>query len=129
MKIKLHWQILFGLIIGSVIGYIARINQLENIILHYIAPIGTLFMRSLQMIIVPLIISSIISSITSIRAGNNLGTLSLKTTLYYLSTSFLAILTGLTIVNIFKPGIGAKIDLGPFPSTINTHIEIGRAHV
>ena len=62
------------------------------------------------MIIIPLIFTSIISGIANVGSGDNLGRLGLKTIAYYLSTSTAALFTGLVIVNIFKPGVGA--DLG-----------------
>lgn len=62
------------------------------------------------MVIIPLVFSSIISGVTSMGEGKNLGRLGGKTFLYYLSTSALAIITGLTVVNIVKPGVG--VDLG-----------------
>ena len=71
---------------------------------------GDVFIRALKMLIIPLILSSLISGITNIGTGKNLGRLSLKTISYYISTSFLAIVTGLFFVNIFKPGIGADLN-------------------
>lgn len=71
---------------------------------------GDLFLRALKMVIVPLILSSIISGIANIGNAENLGRLGLKTMSYYIATSTLAILTGLFFVNIIQPGVGA--DLG-----------------
>lgn len=71
---------------------------------------GDIFIRALKMLIIPLILSSLISGITNIGTGKNLGRLSLKTITYYISTSFLAIITGLIFVNIFKPGVGADLN-------------------
>ncbi len=76
----------------------------------YISWMGDLFIRALKMLIIPLILSSLISGITSIGSGSNLGRLGLKTMLYYVMTSFFAILTGQLLVNIFQPGIGANIN-------------------
>jgi len=58
-----------------------------------------------------LILSSLISGVTGIGSASNLGRLGLKTISYYLTTSLFAIITGLLLVNIFKPGIGADIGL------------------
>jgi Na+/H+-dicarboxylate symporter len=63
------------------------------------------------MIIVPLILTSIISGVTNIGDAHNLGRLGLKTILYYLSTSLMAIVTGLFLVNLIQPGIGADLGL------------------
>jgi Na+/H+-dicarboxylate symporter len=76
----------------------------------YVSWMGDLFIRLLKMLIIPLILSSLISGITSIGSGGNLGRLGLKTMFYYVMTSFFAIVTGQILVNIFKPGVGANIN-------------------
>lgn len=75
----------------------------------YISWMGDLFIRALKMLIIPLILSSLISGITSIGSGSNLGRIGLKTLFYYATTSLFAIVTGQVLVNIFKPGVGANI--------------------
>jgi len=103
-KFPLHWQILVALILGILFG--AFLSDYTN----YVDWMGDLFLRALKMIIIPLIMSSIISGVANIGSAENLGRLGLKTLLYYVSTSTLAILTGLFLVNLFQPGVGA--DLG-----------------
>ena len=103
LKIKLHWQILIALVLAVVFGY-----YVPNGIPH-VGWMGDIFLRGLKMVIIPLILSSIISGVTSMGEGKDLGRLSVKTLLYYLSTSTLAILTGLIIVNIVKPGVGVEM--------------------
>ena len=71
---------------------------------------GTVFLRFLQMIIIPLILSSLISGVTNIGSGGSLGRLGLKTLSYYFMTSILAILTGLFLVNLIRPGFGADLN-------------------
>lgn len=77
---------------------------------EYVSWMGDLFIRALKMLIIPLILSSLISGITSIGSGGNLGRLGLKTMLFYVMTSFFAIITGQILVNIFRPGVGANIN-------------------
>ncbi|MCD4735690.1 MAG: dicarboxylate/amino acid:cation symporter [Bacteroidales bacterium] len=72
---------------------------------------GDIFLRALKMIIIPLILSSLISGITNIGSTTNLGRLGFKTLSYYIMTSFFAIMTGLILVNIIKPGVGADLNL------------------
>ncbi len=104
LKIKLHWQILIAFILAVLFGYFIPQG------VPYIAWMGDIFLRSLKMVIIPLVFSSIISGVTSMGDGKNLGRLGLKTMAYYLTTSTLAILTGLAVVNLVKPGVG--VDLG-----------------
>ena len=105
MRLKLHWQILIALVIAAIGGYYFREQA------AYVSWMGDLFLRSLKMIIIPLIFSSIISGVTSMGNGKNLGRLGLKTISYYLLTSLFAILTGLFLVNLIEPGIGANLGL------------------
>jgi Na+/H+-dicarboxylate symporter len=104
VKIKLHWQILIALVLAVLFGYFIPQG------VQYVSWVGDIFLRALKMIIIPLVFSSIISGVSSIGGGKNLGRLGIKTLFYYLSTSTLAIVTGLTVVNLVKPGVG--VDLG-----------------
>ncbi len=72
---------------------------------------ANLFMKLLKMLIVPLILTSIISGVVSVGDPSALGRIGLKTMGYYFMTSLLAIVVGLAIVNIFQPGIGADLNL------------------
>ncbi len=84
-------------------------SSVYNPPISYVSWMGDLFLRALKMIIIPLILTSIISGIANIGSAGNLGRLGLKTMLYYLSTSTLAILAGLFFVNLLKPGLGNNI--------------------
>lgn len=83
----------------------------ENQEVSAVSWMGNIFLRALKMIIIPLILSSLISGVTNIGSGSSFGRLGLKTMGYYVLTSILAILTGLTLVNFFRPGVGAQINL------------------
>ncbi len=102
---KIHIQIFLGIILGIFFGYLLP-DQVK-----YIEWIGVLFMRALKMIIVPLVLTSLITGITNIGSAGGFGRLSAKTMVYYITTSLLAILTGLFFVNIFKPGQGISLDI------------------
>ncbi|MCP4200340.1 MAG: dicarboxylate/amino acid:cation symporter [bacterium] len=101
---KLHWQILIAMVAGVIAGLIGGPG-----IVPKVGWLGTLFISLLRMIIVPLIITSIVSGVASIGGGRDLGRLFGKTLAYYVLTSALAILAGLFAVNIIKPGVGANI--------------------
>jgi Na+/H+-dicarboxylate symporter len=61
------------------------------------------------MVIVPLIFSSIVSGVSSVGEGKGIGRLGIKTFAYYLFSSLFAIMIGMTLANIVKPGVGANI--------------------
>lgn len=82
------------------------------------APLAEIFLRLLRMAIMPLIITSIISGVVSVGSASGLGRLGIKTFSYYILSSLVAICTGLFLVNIFKPGVGAEIGLEMSPQQI-----------
>ena len=101
---RLHWQILIAMALGTLVGLIWG---------DQVAPkvgwLGTLFIRLLKMVIVPLIVTSIVSGVSAVGGGRSLGRLFGKTMGYYILSSTLAILAGLFMVNLIRPGVGANI--------------------
>ena len=88
MKMKLYWQVLIAMVLGIAFALIFKEHALIA------KPLGTIFMRLLKMIIVPLIIFSITTGVVNL--GKNIGRVGAKTFGYYLLTSLIAILIGLT---------------------------------
>lgn len=121
-KIKLHWQILIALIAAIAFGY-----YLPNLV-PYVSWMGVIFLRALNMVVVPLIFSSIVSGVASIGGGSNLGRLGVKTMSFYIGTSLIAILTGLFFVNLFQPGVGTNLgfaaDVQSLPKANNSASDI-----
>jgi Na+/H+-dicarboxylate symporter len=62
----------------------------------------------LKMVSLPLIVTSLVSGVTGLGNADRLGKMFGRTILYYLTTSLLAIVTGLTVVNLIQPGVGAN---------------------
>ncbi len=107
-KSSLHWQILGALALGIGAGLIwPEGSRLPGGIHPYAIFdfIGTTFLRALKMVIVPLLAGSIISGVAGVGASRGLGRLFSKTFAWYVTTSLLAILMGLTLVNIVQPGL------------------------
>ncbi|MFQ5639934.1 MAG: dicarboxylate/amino acid:cation symporter [bacterium] len=123
MKLKLHWQIAIALVLGVLFGFLSREAGFDEFVLGKVAILGDLFIRGLRMIIVPLIVSSIISGVTSIGSGQQLGRMGAKTFAYYVSTSLMAILVGLLLVNLIAPGIGAQVGLQETPENLQSNVE------
>ena len=107
MQLKLHWQILIALLLAVLVGLaVSPDTSLFGISLLSIFDfVGKLFLNALKMIIVPLIVSSIIVGVSGLGSSDAFGRLGTKTLLYYVVTSTLAILIGITVVNIIQPGI------------------------
>ncbi|PCI22834.1 MAG: dicarboxylate/amino acid:cation symporter [Piscirickettsiaceae bacterium] len=104
---KLHWQIFIAIglaiVAGIITGEQAGIGSFRFFDIYVF--IGTLFLNALKMLIVPLILSSIICGIANMGDLGGLGRLGGKTITYYLSTSVIAILIGMVLVNVVEPGI------------------------
>ncbi len=103
MKLKLHWQILIAMALGIV--FALALGEKATIV----EPLGTIFMRLLKMIIVPLVFFSITTGVAGMGDSKSLGRMGAKTFGYYFMTSILAILIGLTLTNIIKPGVGMEL--------------------
>jgi Na+/H+-dicarboxylate symporter len=74
--------------------------------------IGDLFLRLLKMITIPLIVTSLVTGVAGLGNASRLGSMFGKTLAYYMITSVLAITTGLAMVNLIRPGIGANLPGG-----------------
>ncbi len=102
-KLKLHWRVLIAMALGTIFALIFKEDAL------FVAPLGTIFMRLLKMIIVPLILFSITTGVASLGDSKTLGRMGAKTFIYYFITSIFAILVGLILTNIIQPGVGVEM--------------------
>ena len=103
-NLELYWKVFIGMGAGIIYALLLGERAMN------VAPVGDMFMRLLKMVIVPLIFFSITSGVAGIGENRSLGRLGAKTFGYYLLTSMLAILIGLTLANVIQPGVGVEID-------------------
>lgn len=112
-KIAGHWQILFALLLATLtaiafrglFGGEAPEGSFVAGALGFSRFVGDLFMRALKMIIVPLIVTSVISGISGLRGVEGFGRLGLKTLGFYAASSLVAVVTGLLFVDLIQPGL------------------------
>lgn len=112
-RLAAHWQILLALVLATLTAVAFRgLFAGETPEGSFVAGaldvsrfIGDLFMRALKMIIVPLILTSVISGIASLRGAEGFGRLGMKTLGFYAGTTLLAVLTGLLLVDVIQPGL------------------------
>ena len=107
---KLHWQIIIGLVLGLVWGLVANLVGLNEFTQEFIKPIGTIFIKLLVLIAVPLVLVSLVTGITSLNDTAKLSRMGLKTVLIYAITTVFAISIGLATVNIMKPGKSLPVE-------------------
>jgi Na+/H+-dicarboxylate symporter len=104
-KLAIHWQILIALALAVLAGLAGDVSLFGLSLLAIYDFLGRLFLNALKMLIVPLIVSTLIASMAGNGSTRALGRLGGKTFLYYMATSLLAILMGLSVLNLFHPGI------------------------
>ena len=101
---KLHWQIIAGLTLGVIYGVIAAAKGWEQFTSDWIAPFGTIFINGLQLIAVPLVLASLIMGVASLSDLKKLSRIGGKTIAIYIGTTAIAVMLGLLIVNVLRPG-------------------------
>jgi len=101
--------IMLAMIAGFIIGLVLHFTG-TGVVADYLKPIGTVFIRCLKMVIIPLVFSSIFMSMINLGTPEALGSMGRKAVGYYFVTTAIAVLFGLIFVNMINPGVGA--DLG-----------------
>ena len=99
-----HWRILIALGLGLVYGVVAAYAGWGDFTADWIAPFGTIFLRLLLLVAVPLVLASLITGIASLADLNKLSRIGGKTIAIYLGTTLVALLIGLVLVNLLNPG-------------------------
>ena len=121
---ELHWQIALGLVVAFIFSVIVRqvvlptnatpetmsaaLALMDSIRQPFVF-VGEVFIRLLKLIVVPLIILSVMSGIQSMGDASKLGKVGLRTMVYYMGTTFLAVCLGLLVVNVVQPGVGLNL--------------------
>jgi Na+/H+-dicarboxylate symporter len=106
MRMKLWQKVTLGLILGILCGVLLG-EKVESI-----KVIGLIFLRIITMVITPLIFFSLVSGLTSMSDPGSLGRVGIKATFAFLTTTFFAVVFGLSIALILEPGVGVNIHFG-----------------
>ncbi len=104
IKFPLYLQIMAGMICGVIIGFIALAFSGGSFVNDWIRPWGNLFIRLLQMIAVPLVFFSLLKGIIGIMDVGKFARIGIRTLIIYISTTIVAVLLGLSLGLIVKPG-------------------------
>lgn len=106
LGIKRNWHIFFGIIAGIFVGIYLH-NHSNVLIANILTFVGQVFIRLIQMVVIPLVVSAIIIGITSIGDNKQLGKFGTKMVLYYGIITSIAVTIGAVLAILVKPGLGA----------------------
>ena len=90
--------------LGLIYGVVAAYAGWGGFTADWIAPFGAIFLRLLLLVAVPLVLASLITGIASLSDLNKLSRIGGKTIAIYLATTLVALVIGLTLVNLMNPG-------------------------
>ncbi|CAI8163195.1 MAG: Proton/glutamate-aspartate symporter [Formosa sp. Hel3_A1_48] len=108
-SLALHWKILIGMLLGLIFGFLMlQIEGGSGFTKAWIKPLGTIFVKLLKLIAVPLILASLIKGISDLKDISKFASIGVKTIIIYVTTTVIAISIGLTLVNVFNPGDGVS---------------------
>ena len=110
-KLALHWKILIGMVLGIVFGFLMNsVDGGKSFVIDWIKPFGTIFINLLKLIAVPLILASLIKGISDLKDISKIKKMGARTIIIYVLTTVVAIVIGLGIVNVVKPGEGMSAE-------------------
>lgn len=111
-QLELHWQILIGMAAGIVFGVLmSAVSWGPALVSDWIKPVGTIFIRLLKLIAIPLIIASLIKGVSDLQDLAKFSKIGGRTVALYIFTTVVAITIGLLMVNVIKPGTTVKSEV------------------
>ena len=112
---SLLWKIGIGFVLGIVFGFavgpsVAGTPVLKDFVMPALDVVGRIFLTLLKMLIVPLVFASLVAGSASVGDPRKLGRIGAKTLVLYLLTTAVAIVIGLALGNLIRPGVGMNIE-------------------
>lgn len=102
-KLPLHWKIVIGMVLGILFGIVvSNFSWGREFVSDWIAPFGTIFIRLLKLIAIPLIFTSLVKGISDLKEISKFRNIGVRTIILYISTTVIAIVVGLLLVNTLK---------------------------
>ena len=106
LGLKRNWHIFAGLVLGVLVGIWLH-KEPSPILMTTLTFIGQVFIRLIQMVVIPLVISAIVIGITSVGDSKQIGKLGTKMIFYYGIITVAAVTIGAVLALLLKPGLGA----------------------
>ncbi len=106
LGLKRNWHIFFGLVAGIIVGVFLQ-GQENTFIINFLTFVGQVFIRLIQMVVIPLVVSAIIIGISSVGDNKLLAVFGKKMILYYGILSVVAVVIATVLALTIQPGVGA----------------------
>ena len=103
-NLALHWKIIIGMFFGVVFGLIASYFNWTEFTRFWIKPWGIIFVNLLKLIALPLVFASLVKGVASLSSISSLSKIGGKTIIFYLLSTVISVVIGLSLVNIINPG-------------------------
>lgn len=133
-KKSLTVKVLTGLVLGAIVGLLINLfapGSFETLNTYVFVPVGQLFLSLINMLVVPLVFFSIVLGTAGLGDPAKLGRIGLKTITYFLVTTTIAIVIGLSLASVIQPGLagdfdleGASFESEEAPSVVDTLLNI-----
>ena len=103
-KLSLTVQIFVSLVLGVIAGLLLQGHA--SFASTYIKPFGTIYLNLIKMVVVPVVLLSIIQGIISLQDVRRVGTIGVRTLIYFVCTTAVAVALGLILANVLQVGAG-----------------------
>ena len=107
MELKLRFNLVTQIFVAFVLAII--LGSIFGSKIDFLQPLGDLFLRLIKFVIAPLILSTLVVGVASMSDPKQLGRIGIKTIVYYLATTAIAIIIGLSVAFLINPGTGVDI--------------------
>ncbi len=102
-------KILIGMGLGIIVGLIlSSVGGYEVVNTYILGPVGTIFLNLIKMLVVPIVLASLILGTAGISDPKKLGRIGLKTLLFFLITTSLALVISISLATVMEPGVGIE---------------------
>ncbi|WLE62406.1 C4-dicarboxylate transporter DctA [Burkholderia plantarii] len=108
----LSFQVLAGMALGVLTGYVFPKFGID------LQPVGDAFIRVIQMLIGPIIFCTVCSGIAGVNDFKKVGRVAIKALFYFEVVTSLALVLGLVVINVLKPGVGMNVDMSSVHSAV-----------
>lgn len=109
-RLPLHWRIIIGMVLGVLFGVFFKSMGYDIFVKDWIKPFGVIFINLLKLIAIPLILASLIKGVSDLQDIKKFRSMGLWTFFIYVATTVIAVVIGLLLVNLIRPG--RSIDTG-----------------